>query len=343
MLSHLRTFGIVTLFALVLWVFAESESLGEFSGLTSVRFSSSQDRSRLIRADESFDGSITLELLGSKSALSRAESELSRGVELEPGMPAVPSIEGRHTVNLLEALREYPPLKRSGARVAAVSPQFVDVRVEELVTALTPIVAAFDGVEVVGEFRFTPEKVEMTVPKALLTEPVDQLRVVATLDAARARRLPASGSVREEVTLSAPAGLSGLPGVSLAQTTAVADFTIRARSASETLRSVPVQVVLPPIEVGRWAVEVQSEDRFLSAEVTGSVEAIERLKSGAEALIALVVLSSDDLQGRVASKEASFVVLRGGVMSARPDVQVTAEKSAVRLKITSNVMPESTP
>jgi hypothetical protein len=333
MLSRVRTFGIVTLFALVLWVFAESESLGEFSGLTSVRFVSPPDRSRLIHSEGSFDGSVTLELVGSKSALSRSESELARGVQLEPGMAAVPSVEGRHTVNLLEALRAYPALQRSGARVAAVSPQFVDVRVEELVTMSVPIVASFEGVEVVGEIRFTPDKVDLLAPRSALKEPVESLRVTATLDTGQRRRLPASGSVKEEVMLAAPAGLAGLPGVTLSSARAAAEFTIRARNATEVLRSVPVQVVLPPIEVGRWAVEVHPDDRFQSAEVSGSSEAVERLQSGEEALIALVVLSSDELQGRIGRKEASFVVLSGGVMSARADVQVTSKAPSVRLTI----------
>jgi hypothetical protein len=97
---------------------------------------------------------------------------------------------------------------------------------------------------------------------------------------------------------------------------------------------VPVQVVLPPVEVGRWDVEIDAEDRFLSAEVSGSEEAIARLRSGAEAVIALASLSSDDLTKRVESKEVSFAVLRGGTIQPSGEFAVSAPRATVRVRIT---------
>lgn len=335
MFSRVRTLVMVTLFALVLWVFAESESLGEFSGLTTLRFVSTggDGNSRLVSPDPAFDGTITIDLVGSKGSISRSEGELTRGIELSAGMPGVPTTDGRHTVNLLRVLQDYAPLKRTGVRVATVTPQAVDVEVVELVTVQALIEPMLQGVEVVGEVRVTPERVGVRVPRSAVNESADPMRIVARLDEARAKRLPVSGPVKEEVALVASAAQAAMAGFSMDRASVEVEFTIRGRSETETLRSVPVQVVLPPIEVGRWEVEVVSEDRFLTADVSGPSESVERLKNGSEAVIAVVALSSDDLQGRVESKEATFMVLKGGVFAARPELQIAGPKAGVRLKI----------
>lgn len=345
MLRHARTFAVVTLFAVVLWIFAESESLGEYSGPTLVRFASDPaggdgsegaggSGARLIVPDQAFDGTINIVISGSKSAIARFEAEMRRGILLKPGMSGIPTVDGRHTVNLLRALQDYTPLSRTGVRIAAVTPQIVDVQVIELVEVQAPVEPVLTGIEVVGEVRVTPDRVLLRGPKSALSEGRDLIRVTARLDEMQARRLPTSGPVKEEVTLIPPAGLSALPGFSMDRGTVTVEFTIRGRSASETLRSIPVQCVLPPVEIGRWNVEVLSEDRFLTADVTGSIEAIERLKAGTEAVIALVSLSSDDLQARIESKEASFVILRGGVVTSRSELQVATPRPTIRLKIT---------
>lgn len=345
MLSGVRTFLIVTLFAIVLWVFAESESLGEFSGLTTMRFASAggEGNGRLLSADPSFDGTITIELVGSKAAISRSEGELKRGIELSPGLAGVPTSDGRHTLNLLRVLQDYLPLKRTGVRIASVTPQAVDVVVQELVMVQAAVEPMLQGVEVVGEVRVTPDRVGVRLPRSAVVEGAEAIRIPARLDAAQTKRLPASGPVKEELELSPPAAISSLPGFRLERTSVDVEFTIRGRSATETLRSVPVQVVLPPVEVGRWEVEVSSEDRFLTAEVSGPTELVERLKNGTEAVIAVVALSSDDLQAHVESKDATFMLLRGGVFSTRAELQITGAKGNVRLKITARGETGPTP
>ncbi|MBL8745232.1 MAG: hypothetical protein JNK58_02630 [Phycisphaerae bacterium] len=335
MFSGVRTFAIVTLFAVALWVFAESESLGEFSGLTSLRFVSAgaEAGGRLVSPDASFDGSITIDLVGSKAAISRSEGELKRGIELSPGLSGVPTTDGRHTLNLLRVLQDYSPLKRTGVRVVAVTPQAVDVVVQELVTVQALVEPMLQGVEVVGEVRMTPDRVGVRLPRSAVGDGSEPIRIAARLDASQTKRLPTSGPVKEEVSLIPPVKYASLPGFQMDRSSVDVEFTIRGRSATETLRSVPVQVVLPPVEVGRWEVEVDSDDRFLSAEVSGPTEAVERLKNGSEAVIAVVALSSDDLQSQIDSKNVTFVVLRGGVFTLRPELQIVGEQSSVRLKI----------
>lgn len=333
MFSALRTVALVTLCAVVLWVFAESESLGEFSGLTTLRFSESGGESadRLVQADESFDGTITVDFVGSKAGISRCEAELTRGVVLTPGMSGVPAADGRHTINLLRALQDYAPMKQTGVRLVSVTPQAVEIEVREIVTVQAPIEPVLEGVRVVGEIALTPDRVAVRLPRAAAGG--DVVRVQARLDPSQASRLPSSGPVRAELQLIPPARWAALAGFSMERATTNAEFTIGGLSVSESLRSVPVQLVLPPVEIGKWEVSIVPEDRFLAAEVSGPAEAIERLRSGSEAMIAVISISSDELRAKIPAKQATFMVLRGGLLLARPELQVQAARSEVRLVI----------
>lgn len=334
MLSKFRTGLLVTLFALVLWVFAESESLGEYTGLTTIRFAGGEGRDRLVIPRPGFQGTVNVNLVGSKSAIARSERVLGGGVLLEPGMPGVPTTDGRHALDLLQVLQGFGSLSRTGVRVAGVSPQIVEVEVVELTTVSAVVEPVLEGVEVVGEVRVNPDRVTIRLPRSALAQAGDSIRVQARLNEARARRLPSSGPAREEVPITPPPSIASLPGFEMDRTTATLEFTIRSRSTSELFRSIPVQAVLPPVEIGRWLVEVDAEDRFFSATAAGPPEALERLRSGAEALVALVALSSDDLASRVRAKDATFALLKGGVIGPLPaDLSISADKTLVRLTI----------
>lgn len=345
MFSRVRTFLLVTLFATILWVFAESESLGEFAGITTVRFSSGtgEGNTRLISPDQAFDGTISIDLVGSKGAISRSETELIKGIELAPGMAGVPTLDGRHTINLLRVLQDYAPLTRTGVRIATVTPLALEVEVLELVAQQAVIEANLQGIDVVGEVRVTPDRVAVRLPRSALTNGQEPIRVTARLDETQRKRLPVSGPVKEEAAIIPPSAYAGLPGFSIERATATLEFTVRGRSATETLRSIPVQIVLPPVEIGRWDVQIESEDRFLTADVSGPTDAMERLKSGAEAVIAVLSLSSDDLEAKVEKKDAAFMVLKSGAFMLRPELQIVGVKSSVRLKITPKSAPGPTP
>lgn len=336
MLERLRTIVLVTLLAVTFWLFAEAESLGQFSGIATVRFMGGENGERLVRPAERFDGSVTVDLVGTKAAVDRVRLTLSSGLELEPGMAGLPTTEGRHTVNLLQVLQNHPALRGSGAQVTSVRPQIVDLIVTELTTQQIPIEPVLTGLEVVGAVRVTPERATIRLPRAaweLNQLTPGSLRASARLTDAQRRALPASGAARAEARLEAPESVAALPGFALVESTATLEFIIRSRSVTQTITSVPVQVVLPPIEVGRWNVQVDAEDRFLDVQASGSAERVERLTKKEDAVIAVVSLSSDDLAQRAASRPVSLIVLRQGAVAATSDLDLLASKAVVRLTI----------
>lgn len=339
-MERIRTFLTVTIIAVTLWLFAEAESLSEFSSITRVQFVAGEGTNRTVRALEGFGGSVTVDVKGSRAALEKAREILSNGLRLELGKPGVPFTDGSHTVNLLEALKANQALTQVGVQVVSVTPQNVSIRVTELETRQVPVDADLPGVQVVGPVKVTPETVPVRLPRMEWEAMSQPLRLSARLTEEQIRQLPSSGLAREQARVIAPANAgtvdpfpSGAPTVSL-------EFTVKNRHATAQFAAAPVQVVLPPIEVGNWDVDIEQQDQFVTVEASGPSEVIERLQASGHPIIATVALSSDDLERGVTSKELSFGQLRGGVLTALPEsVRLTSPKTTVRLKITRREEP----
>lgn len=334
-MERLKSFLTVSIITVTVWLFAEAESLSKHSAITRVQFIAGEGANRTVRPAEGFGGSVTADIEGSRAALEKAREILSNGLRLELGKPGVPFSDGTHTVNLLEALKAYEPLTIAGVQVVSVTPQNVVIRVVELETRQVPVDAELPGVQIVGQVKVAPETVAVRLPRSEWEAMTSPLRLTARLTEEQIRQLPSSGVAREQARVIAPASAAGVDGFSGGAPTVSLEFTVKNRNATAQLVAVPVQVVMPPIEAGKWLVEVNAQDQFLSADVSGPSEVIERLQASGNPVIAVVALSSDDLEKGITSKDVSFAQLRSGVLSALPDsVKLTAPKAAVRLKVT---------
>lgn len=334
MLERLKSFAVVTVIAVTIWLFAEAESLGEYSGVTRIQFVAGDAKDLWVRTSEGFDGTVTIDIEGSRAALVKARDALAAGIRLTPGMPGVPAGEGRQTVNLLQALEGYRPLEQAGVKVVSIRPQNVEVSVRELVRQSIPVEPMLSGVELAGPAKPNPESARIRLPKKDWESFGPQLRAPATLRTDQLTRLPPSGPVKVDARIQLPASLIGVEGVELLDATATLEFTIKARFASASFPLVPVQVILPPVDLENWRVRLEREDQALSADVTGPNDVVERLKSSGDRLIAMLPLSSDELDQGIASKEVAFGLLRGSTIAPLPEsLRVNAAKSVVRFTI----------
>lgn len=342
MLERIKSFLLISVIALTIWLFAEAESLSSYSGITRVQFISGEGSNRTVRVADGFSGSVSVEVEGSRVAIDRAREILSAGVRLELGKTGVPFVDGAHSVNLVEAIQAYRPLAAAGVQVTSVSPQNVSLRITELETRQVPVDASLPGVQIVGAIRITPESLPVRLPRSEWEAMKEPLRLVVRLGDEQIARLPAGGVARVEARALAPASTSGVDPFPTGAGNAVVslEFTVKDRNATAQFAAVPVQVLLPPIEAGVWRVQIESQDQFLTLEATGPSETIERLQAADAPLIALLALSSDDLERGIASKEVSFGQLRAGVLAPLPEsVKVSAAKSAVRFTVTRAVGP----
>jgi len=341
-LEHIKSFLLISVIALTVWLFAEAESLSNSSAITRVQFLAADGANRIVRPAEGFSGSVSVDVEGSRVALERAREILSAGVRLELGKPGVPFVDGVHSVNLLEAIQAFQPLAAAGVQVISVSPQNVNIRILELETRQVPVDADLPGVQVVGPVKLSPESIPLRLPRSEWEAMKEPLRLLARLSDEQIARLPASGVARVETRVPPPLSASGIdpfPAGALGATVSL-EFTVKDRNASAQFSAVPVQVLLPPIEAGAWRVLIEPQDQFLSLDVSGPSEVIERLQAAGAPIIALVALSSDDLEKGVTSKDVGFGQLRGGILSPLPDsAKFTSSKSTIRFSVTRTVGP----
>lgn len=343
MRDRVWTFVLVTVVALTIWLFAEAESLGSYSGTASVSFVSPPNADRIVRA-EGFGGTVEIEVRGPRADISRARNVLGGGIRLTPDIAGIGAAEGKQTVNLFDTLRRYKPLADTGVEIVSVRPDKVDVNVTVLETVALPIIAAIPSsvADVVGAPRITPDTAQVKVPRnSVPAGGGDSFRVVARPTPDQLRRLPPTGTAQiQNVPLELPESLAVYTEAQLLDRTASVELTIRNRNATRELTLVPVQVVLPPFEVSRWTVNLNPEDELTTVTLAGPADTLDAIATGSDRAVALMTLSSDDLESGITSKDVNVFLIRNGVPTPLPPaVQATPAKRTVRFEITPVEQP----
>ena len=340
MVERLKSFGIVTVLALIVWLFAESESLtqSELPARVDVAVGEVNRDKLLVRAVDPPDGRVTIEMRGPQAAINRASQILQAPIRLTPGAPrGIPATEGTHVVRLLDYLEALPELEATGVTVDYVSPPQIRVEVQELrVVGLTPI-AQVGGIAIDGEVRFAPAEVSIRMPSSMAEAP-DRITTVPIVIDQSTRLGP--GAQELTIPMALPESLRGKPGVTLLTTELKARFTVVDTNITERFTAVPVQVLAPPIELKDWVVEIAPEDAILQVDVRGPRAAIEALKAGRTSLVAVVSLRDVDFTSDDSVKTLRFMVLRDGVTAALPaGIEVLSEKSEVTVRATRRADP----
>ncbi len=344
-----RTLALTIVVTLLIWLYAEAESLTRVQHEAKVSFVSSPG-STLARPSDGWGGAVRLTFEGGAAAIARAP----RAFELRPGAIGVPDDDGEHTVDLRVALRADPAWVQSGVALLAVEPPTVRVRVRAMETvADIEIRADLGAIDLTAPAVIEPARASVVLPKAL----ADRLRALPegphvlarpTAQAAQGLREGQASKVRARLVLPAP--IEDQDAV-ISPREADVSVSVRARTARAPLPPVPVQTLLPPGDAGRFRITVGEEDRFLrDVFMQGPLDVMEAVQSRAWSVVAVVVLSTDDLEQRITSKRAAFALIRDGVMSPLPPgVEAEASDTTIRLRIepaaspTAPTTPQGTP
>ncbi|MGP1309196.1 MAG: hypothetical protein ACTS27_03235, partial [Phycisphaerales bacterium] len=202
-----------------------------------------------------------------------------------------------------------------------------------------PVRAAPAGTDLEQPPRAEPATASVLVSRAV-AEQLDALSggvfVLARVDPSDIDTARRGATQRVRATLSLPAGITPNGGtMRITPAEAIVEITVRRDTASITVPSAPVQVLLPPTEAGRWNVRIPPEDLFVrNIEVVGPSEFIARLRSNEVRLVAVLSLSSDDLDRGITEKQASIATLRDGMLGQPPQgVRIDVADSVVRLAV----------
>lgn len=328
-----KTLGLTTIVAVLVWIFAEGESLQPKPLDVSIVFPTDAASAVVIRPDDrEFAGTARVRLEATSRALDLAAPILAAGVRLSPGAPGVPNEPGeQRVVDLQEAIAAMPQLKSLGVSVADVQPRRVLVRVVRMAGRELPVRVELGAqVPLDGDPVSVPPTVLVRLPEPALANLPEGVQATAVVSAEEIQRIKGDGAQTLAATLRLPAALIGVDPVVVQPESVSVSMRVRRKVESYKVSSVPVWYSLPPTEdAGKWSVEVL--DKFLTdVTLTGPSDDIARVKStGADQINvkALVEISSDDLQAGVTTKPVTFPGLP-------PGLTPTSATTTVRVKIT---------
>jgi hypothetical protein len=344
-----RGVGLVTIVAILIWAFAEAESLRATDVVMDVTFEAETAGRRVVdladpdptAAEGRPAGSpalvrATLQVEGSAASVDAAVRRARRGpVRIAPGMPGLSAAPGTHQVRLREALLAHPDVRALGVDIKKSDPEIVRVTVDEITTRDLRVVARTpEGVEGLPEVK--PSLVKVSLPSRVASLlPSDAVAFVRVDDRTFAALAPGRKETVGGLRVQLPAEVAGAAHVRIDPPTAEVSLTVGTRQASVRLPSVPVHLRIAPAELAKFDVEIPESDRaLLDVTVTGPVELIRQIEDKTLPVVGFVPLSFEELERLISSKDAVF----NGLPTP---LKFEVANRTVRLKITRRPAPSA--
>jgi hypothetical protein len=317
MWNFIKTFVLVSLVTVVIWVFAESESLST-AEVRSVEISmlpapGAKQMVELAQDSPAVHGNIVrvdMLLEGPTAALEVAQRVLRNPIAVNPGVEGFSIEPGRHIVDLQTVLRNHPDLKlgSSGVSIKNISPETVDVTIDELVSRPVRIDIDVPGAELDGPAELKTTAATVMIPQSQAGKVTENTSVIARIDPAALTRLnPGRKETITGVRLVAPPELSSIQRLKIDPPTVDIALTLRTKAASVKVPSVPVHVRIAPGELSKWDIEIPEQDRFLTdVVVSGPSDQVKQVQDKTVPLVATVALSFEELERAIPSKDAVF-------------------------------------
>lgn len=327
MWQKFKTYGLVSLITVLIWTWAERESLTASTVDARIDVATGEKADLTTRVVEpQWKGSVRVNLRGSNASIDAASRVLSSTLRLTPGIGGVPGTSGEHVVDLREALRDHPDLRRLGVTIAGVEPPSCRIVVEELVKRTVPLRLQAPGAALEGEPTFLVTSVEVQLPAAAAGRITEGTFAPAVVSTEVLSRLSDETAQVVQARISPPESLVGVTPVTMNPETVQVTLKLRARRETIILSEVPVYVALPPGAGGRWTVEAETPV-IRNVVASGPREAIDVLRQNPGVARAVVTLTSEDLAKGIESAAAAVVGGPAGVRFEGGELRV-------RLRIT---------
>jgi hypothetical protein len=307
-LSRITTCLIVAVVTLLIWLLAESESLRTDRRQAKLTFLADAESSRLIRVEpnQEFNGTVMVEFEGSTAAVDSVIDALRKELRLEPGSEGVPGAPGSYTIQLQTALSALPAFRNPHVTVSRVEPPTLNVVVDNLITREASVrVELPESQTLDGAPEVTPTTVKVRFPESLAKSVPPDFQVTARLDAARIQNLPEGRrTTLQAIPLETPEALRSSDSVRMTPPQVNIALTLRSRTASYTVPTVPVHLRIAATELSIWDIQLAPESRLLTdVNVSGPADTIDLIRTDKLKLIAYVPLGFDELEKAAASGE----------------------------------------
>jgi hypothetical protein len=332
-LNQIKNISLVTVIALVVWLFAESESVRTREFILVVELPSDPTASLVIQPSDPaiWRERVQVTINGSAAALAAFQAGAAKPFKLTPDMEGMPSAPGEGELDFRRVLRSLPLFATRGVTITRAEPASLKVWVDRIVER-TGLRVETTGltVEPQGAPLVTPRTVAMFGPESVLAHLSQDSAVRARPSPdGQARLVPGRPDKLQGVPLEVPREIVGMERfVRIVPSRVDIELTVVSKRSTATIGSVPVQVMLPALVAQQWDVAVE-QNFFSDVQASGPSELIEQLTRSELRVFAIVSLSSDELDRGVVSKEAVFTTLPASALSFKydnPIVKITVTR-----------------
>lgn len=309
----MRTLGTILLVSFVtvlIWVFAEGESIKQKELRLDLVLGAEPGADRVLAVVEGqgWRDRVDVVVEGATASIERAEAAAKKSLRLAPGDPGVPTEPGEHLLDIRTILRENAIFREAGITILRTEPAAVRIETDFLISRPAQITVELEDGELDGPAELKPSGVEVKVPSRFAPMLPEEPRVLVRLDRTQlAGVVPGRRQVFPDIRARPAAGLAGIPGLRIEPPHVELAVRLKSRTATITLPSVPVLIRIAPGEINNWEVTIADADRFISnVRVSGPSDLIAQVSRGELRIVAVVPLSFEDLERGIAAKEAVF-------------------------------------
>ncbi len=293
--SQLPTYLIVTVVAVLIWLWAAGETRETGERTFQVQFTTQFPADHIVIPNKT---TISVEIEGSRSALRSAPAM---------GSPIVLTLDagpGDYSLDLVQRLNDHPDLRDARVSVISTDPPSQDVTIDKLISARVRVEDPDLGrLQTEGGILIDPPQVTVRLPQRLQGRLGAGVSVKALVDPAQLGRLNPGEPAQLTARIELPESLATQASVMVTPTVVTVSFTVRSNMREVTLPTIPVHIMGPWKDHEEYIVEVAEADRFLeNVTITADAALIDRIAAGDVKVFALVHISSTEKEQGIEAK-----------------------------------------
>jgi hypothetical protein len=290
-IQGLKTFLWVAPLTVLIWIYAEREMLAIELGVQAqvqVQLSNPAERILIGVVEQP---SISLDLKGPRASLDAVRDQLFSGRKLELLVTEDAEFDG--TISVADRIGRNELLTKNAVSVIAARPPSLHVRVESKFLVPVPITIR-PTQQPVGTVVFDPEKVTVTGPRSVLSDPNVRSRLVVYADMAKfVGKAPGHYDETVKLDLKEP-----IENVALESKTSHATVVIRT-AAEGTKFTFPVKVAIPALTIKQDKYRIDPKEVTLpNVEVSGPAASIQLMNDSKFSFLVIADLPPDKIAGR---------------------------------------------
>jgi len=336
--NQLPTYLIVTVVAVLIWLWAAGETRETDKRTFRVQFTTQMPAEHIVSPDEM---TLTVEIEGSRSALRSAQAMES------PIVLALDAGLGDHGVDLARLLNDHPGLRDARISVISTDPPTQELTIYKLTSATARVEEPdLGGLQVVGPLVIDPPEVTVHMPERLRRRLGVDITVKALLDRTQLEQLNPGEPARLTARLQLPESLASQRSVSMTPTAVTVSFTVRSNIKETTLPTVSVQLSGPWKDHSEYDVEIIEADQFLeNVTVTADAALIDRIEAGEVKVFAFVHISSTEKEQGIDAKPVTYFLAllpppEGGSTTVTAQVDGSSQPPLIHLRISARARPQ---